>query len=438
MLTRVLAVALAAVVLSPHAHAACPSPIPAAMQAVTHAVTTVNGLKVDRYAWYDSACLLRTVSLKQEGNGNPGHGGYIVQSTYQVAGTPSTTVVANAARTSDGGFGYFVSHERYRTFTDGSEDTIASRIFRKDDSPLGLNFAATGTVLPPVAGAAAHRFTINYAHYGTIQPIPKDADGNDVQPSPLAKSAYRNYVMPVTLTWVFQKQLDAPRLDVSVDLSQVPGPDLVNFDVRAPYGVLVFDNGLDGVVSKVMWGDRYHFATYSSPPTRDGSWTWSSRNAGGRYHALIASGYEMGLFEPRLFSKSALADAYADERGSLSSRYNQGHGCLYQDQLLPCDWEWPYQSIQYSLPYPSTNEPNANAEPTDFKKMAWGSSAYYGTGASLPVVWDTPSTTEPLNGWPASHRLDYSVCLLLGRTTSAGLTRTAARTPTTTCANVAF
>ena len=65
MLTHVLAVALAAVVLSPRAHAACPSPIPAAMQAVTHAVTTVNGLKVDRYAWYDSACLLRTVSLKQ-------------------------------------------------------------------------------------------------------------------------------------------------------------------------------------------------------------------------------------------------------------------------------------------------------------------------------------------------------------------------------------
>src|SRR5436305_9590492 len=50
---------------------------------VSHTVTGVNGLSVDQYSWYDSAKRLRTVSLKQEGNGNPGHGGYAVQMTYQ-------------------------------------------------------------------------------------------------------------------------------------------------------------------------------------------------------------------------------------------------------------------------------------------------------------------------------------------------------------------
>ncbi|MFL5284773.1 MAG: hypothetical protein ACJ8AW_28315 [Rhodopila sp.] len=74
----------------------------------------------------------------------------------------------------------------------------------------------------------AHRVAITYSHYGTIQPIPKDANGNDVQPTPTDPTAFQNYVLPVTLTWVFQKQTDAPRLDVVVDLSQVTGPDLAH------------------------------------------------------------------------------------------------------------------------------------------------------------------------------------------------------------------
>jgi hypothetical protein len=36
---------------------------------------------------------LRTVSLKQEGNGNPGHGGYAVRMTYQINGGAKTVTV---------------------------------------------------------------------------------------------------------------------------------------------------------------------------------------------------------------------------------------------------------------------------------------------------------------------------------------------------------
>src|SRR5687767_6715590 len=96
----------------------------------THTVATVNGLKVDRYTWLDSNQRPRTVSLKQEGNGNPGHGGYAVQMTYQYESNGAwKTVTVNAQAGSDGGFGYFVSHERYRDFTNGTNGTIAHKIF---------------------------------------------------------------------------------------------------------------------------------------------------------------------------------------------------------------------------------------------------------------------------------------------------------------------
>src|SRR5437763_7723436 len=77
---------------------------------VSHQVAVVNGLQVDKYSWLDSHGLTRTVSLKQEGNGNAGHGGYATQMTYQLNGQ---TITVNADPGGDGGFGYFVSHERF-------------------------------------------------------------------------------------------------------------------------------------------------------------------------------------------------------------------------------------------------------------------------------------------------------------------------------------
>ena len=112
-----------------------------ALADVIHQVTVVNGLQVDQYSWPDSKGLTRTVALKQEGNGNPGHGGYAIQMTYQLNGS---TITVNADPGGDGGFGYFVSHERGRDFTDGTNDTIANKIFGVDDSPLGSAFAVVG------------------------------------------------------------------------------------------------------------------------------------------------------------------------------------------------------------------------------------------------------------------------------------------------------
>ena len=233
--------------------------------------------------------------------------------------------------------------------------------------------------------------------------------------------------MPITTTWYFEDGTDYPRIEVRVDFGDVTGPDLVNFDMRGPYGVMRFDNSVNRVVDQVIWGDRFHFKSLGKPAVRGSAWTWSGTNRGARYHALIAGGYEMGLFEPRPFARSMLRDSFADERGKRSSVYNGGNGCLDQPQLLPCDWEWPYQSLQYSLPRNMT-------DPSNYKKIAWGSSPFYGSGPSLPRVYDSPTTSQPFNGFPASHRITYSVCLVLGATIQGGLTRVAAAGPSYNCA----
>lgn len=393
---------------------------------VQRTVTTVNGVKVDKYKWVDSHGRPRTVSLKREGEGNPGHGGYAVQMTYQVEnGATFRTVVVNQVAGGDGGFGYFVSHERYRDFTDGSNDTIAHRVFGADDSPLGRNFPVVGTPLTlGNPNAAAHRFKLTYPRYGTIAPIPKDEDGNDVSATPVVKAKSKLYSLPVTIIWVFQNGLDYPRIKIAVGLGDLPGPDRANFDLRAPYGVMNFDNGGNNNISKVMWGDRYHFVNLTKPLTRNSSWQWTGANNGARYTALVAGDYEMGLLEPRTFSSSALVDGYSDGRGKTSASYR----CDDQDQELPCDWEWPYQSAQYSLSYEDLDEP------TTFEKIAWGTAPYWGTGSSMTRVWDTSETSRPFNGFPSSEQITYNICVVLGLTIPGGLTKSVAAGPSYNCA----
>jgi hypothetical protein len=399
---------------------------PAAAAAIIHQVMVINGVTVDRYVWVDSKGRPRTVALKREGNGNPGHGGYAVQMSYQaLVGGVWRTIMVNAPP--GDGFGYFVSHERYRTFTDGSYNTIAGRIFGKDDSPLGLGFPVTGQRLAnPTTDSAAHLFTLAYPRYGTVSPIAKNADGEDVRPTPISYSLSRLYILPVNIVWYFESGKDYPRILTSVSLANIPGPDRVNFDVRGPYGVLNFDHSLNLNIDQVAWGDRFYFFTGYTPLTRNRPYSWTTPYTGGRFTALIASGYEMGLFEPAPLASSALRHGFAFGRGKNSNSYT----CTDAGnvQILPCDWEWPYQSAQYSLPYNNLNAP------TTYKKIAWGSAAFYGAGPSMWRVWDSGTTWNAFNGFPSSKRIAYSVCVVLGRTISGGLTKAAAKGPSYNCA----
>jgi hypothetical protein len=380
---------------------------------------TVNGLAADIWTWTDASGNPRTVALKQEGNGNPGHGGYAVQFTYFVSGSKITI---NAESGNDGGFGYFVSHERYRDFADGAVDTIASHIFNTDDSPLGLDFPAVTTMPKTPPGPGAERFVIQYGHYGTIFADPVNPQtGGDSIPLPEGASNYAFYPLPTSTTWVFQDGLDYPRIDVSVSVAGVVAPggnapeaDLASFDMRGPYGVMVFDNGIDGTVKTVLWGDQeYQFKPTTTPVVRDSKWTWQALNQGARYQALLASGFEMGLFEPAKVAQSATVDGYSAERGYTTKTFKAGGGVSYSScpgdpvQVLPSDGEWPYQSVQYSLPCGA----GQFKTPTTGKKIAWGTTSYYGT--SLTAVYNGQKSF-PFNGFPANNTLAYSVCLVTG------------------------
>lgn len=408
MMIRIAAAALAAA----GAWAAWPAPAAAA----TRETATIGGLKVHKFIWTDSKGLKRTVSLKMEGEGNPGHGGYAVQMTYQRVDGGKTKLVKADGEPGDG-FGYFVAHERYRAFADGSSNPIAKKIFKTDDSPLGKNFAVSTEFVASGSKKKIIRFGLNYPKYGTK--AASGIDGGTGEDSPKLGSdpaLFQLYQLPVTLTWHFEDGKDYPLVRTKVDLSGVPGPDCVSFDMRGPYGVLDFEDG-DKPLKRVMWGDRFHFRSLGSPLTRNASWLWNTANDGARYNALIAGDAEMGLFEPRRFAQSALADGYSEGRGKSSDTYNKGKGCPFQDQKIPCDYEWPYQSAQYELPYDDPDAPGFR------QKIAWGSTPYY--GMSLGSVYDG-TTSVPFDGFPANRTLSYDICVVLGPTIALGLTRKAA------------
>jgi hypothetical protein len=173
-------------------------------------------------------------------------------------------------------------------------------------------------------------------------------------------------------------------------------------------------------INWAFWADRYKFISSTAPLTRNTAWTWNTPNTTARFNSLIASQFEMGLFEPTPYASSAIRDGYSEARSKTSATYNSGHGCPSQAQKLPCDYEWPYQSSQYELPY---NNPLGT---TTSEKIAWGSSALYGT--SVPAVYDGTQSV-PFVGFPANKLIEYKVCLVLGVRISGGLTSAIAAQP---------
>ncbi len=202
---------------------------------VEHRSETINGVAVDTYEWPDSQGLARTVSLKKQGAGNSGNGGYAVQVTYQYRwGSAVKTVRAKAPNTGDGGFGYFVGHERYRDFSDGSQNTIAGKIFGTDDSPLGRGFPAKVDVFPQEKpSVAVYRATIQYPRYGTVKPNGYDDNGSDFPRLSLNKADYARFVTPVSVSWIFEAGRDYPRIRTRMSLAAF-GPDQTSFDMRGP------------------------------------------------------------------------------------------------------------------------------------------------------------------------------------------------------------
>ncbi len=404
--------------------------------------TTVAGIAVDQFSWTDSHGLARTVSLKQEGKGNSGHGGYAVQMTYQVPnGAGTRTVTANMASGGDAGFGYFVGHELYRSFSDGSSGTIAD-LHGQDDSPLGLGFPVTTTQSTIMASStiATETFQLLYPKWGTKTPI---ADPTADFSTPVDPSSHQLFQVPVTIVWTFQKNTDFPRIDVSVDIS-ASTPGQLAFDMRGPYGVLEFaDSDSNATINNVQWADSAYLFTSNVAVggflQQGSSWNWNSPVGGVRpFQGMIARHtdgtlYEIGLFELKLGADEGLAySGYSSHRGSSGSGFYQAANGIEQ-------YEWPFQSAQYSG---SAADGGWLAATKIYgKKFAWGTAPFY--GSELTTVYLNDTTPKAIDAFPAGGVITYRTCWVMGLSTytgvgTQGLTQTVAASASPSCATGSF
>ncbi len=367
---------------------------------------TVDGqtLAVVRYTWTDSYGRPRSVALRP----SPATPGYAIRFTHQIdtgGGNWRTANVDTPLNVGDGAFGYFVSHELFRSFIGGGQGTIAS-LNGYDDSPLGNNAGANGIAINGTASNTAaglpptrwvHEFRILYPRWGT-----KVAQADPDAPISASPADHQLFMLPVVIRWSFTVGRDFPLWSAEVDLTGAT--DRIAMDVRGPYGVVDFNENTGPEVTALRWGDRYRFAAdagasdfgTAASPANNLAWTWDQQNTGRRYNSLGSGLYEFGIVDTVPASQSKYGESYALRRGATSA----GGSCPdnFEMRSMPCSWEWPFQSFQYDFGPPTR------------AKIAWGSSFYLGT--SLASVYINNTQTVPLQG---TGRIAYNVRIVYGR-----------------------
>jgi hypothetical protein len=360
---------------------------------------TVNAVSttVVRYTWRDSASLPRSVSLVPASGSTAG---YALQMTYQVDGG-ATTVTMNADSEADGGFGYFVSHELFRSFSDGDAGTIAGKFGGEDDSPLGRYLPSTGTAQSVGSIQAVHEYRLSYPRWGTVATV---APGGLEGTFPADAAAFQRYLLPVVIRWTFIAGRDYPLWSVDYDLTGTT--DHIATDVRGPYGAMNFNNAAFPAVTALRWGDWYHFVADADlndfafvAGTAGGlPWDWTASNTGRRYNVISAGSFEFGLVDTKSARGGSLyADGFSVSRTSTSAIVG---GCGDADTLeaMPCPYEWAYQSFQYDFGPPTR------------PKLAWGSAPFLGT--SLTEAFNSDNESEPFSG---TGHINYAVQIVMGR-----------------------
>ena len=179
--------------------------------------------------------------------------------------------------------------------------------------------------------------------------------------------------MPVTIGWIFATGRNHPLWTVSFDMTQMPA-NAVSADTRAPYGDMNFDGtageGADGdVAGGVGWGDRYKFRSTSAPFTLNSGWTWNTPNT--IPHNMLWTqniDSEMGIVLTQPIAQQDAGGYFGVNQWMKTSA--NGSLCANPISVMPCDFTWPFQSINYSF------GGNANAT-TQSKRLAWGADFGY-------------------------------------------------------------
>lgn len=349
----------------------------------------IDGLLGDRIGWRDAAGQPREAVLAHNDGGagaGGSQGGELRELRYQVDGV---TRVVSAPATGTGGFGYVVSHPDGGMFCTGGGDS----------SSLGHFTGGTFSRIFEGRHHAIIRFQQNYPRYcSTTQPAVA---------SP----------MPVTIDWLFATGRDHPLWAISYDMSAIPVNRLRD-DARAPYGELRFDGTLIGSpqtqIAGVGWGDLYKFASTSNPVTYNSGWNWSVANTV-PYVKLWTTAVDatMGTVQTQTKVQQDAGGYFGTSRWNTTSA--GGDACTVAiggvDHLMPCDFNWPYQSINYSLNRASPNSPTFNT------RLAWGTNFGFLGQQDYPIhgsdYYGGPLVGDPrAPGWP---RKSYSMFVVLDR-----------------------
>ncbi|MBO9664182.1 hypothetical protein [Dokdonella sp.] len=347
----------------------------------------IDGLSGDRFGWRDSANRPRAAVLAHNDAGstpNGSRGGELREFRYQAG---AATRVVRPTDDSFGGFGYVVSHTAH-------EDTCTGG---GDSSSLGHFTPGQFQRVFEGRHHAIFRFTLAYPRYCTTA------------------APAQQYDVPVTIDWVFSTGRDDPLWAVTWDLSGVPVNRLED-DSRAPYGQLRIDGAANdaarATIGGVAWGDYYRFASSTDPVSFASSWSWNQPNTI-PFVTLWTSGVDatMGLVQTQTIRQQDAGGYWGQDLWNRTSA--QGNGCTDPGSVyaMPCDYNWPYQSINYEL----------YGGPTRNARLAWGTNfgflgqqsyqvrgnAAYGGGGNGTALPGDPRAP----GWP---KKSYSVYIVLG------------------------
>jgi hypothetical protein len=329
-------------------------------------------IQSDRFTWTDASGEPRKAALSQN------RGGAMVEYQYQVGGTPRIVGVTDANEAAFGGFGYVVSHP-----TDAAVCTPGPH----DSSSLG--FGTPGTFQRVFEGRhhAIFRFTQNYPRYCT-------------KTGPAA-----DHVIPVTIDWVISTGRDNPLWAVTWDMSAIAA-DVLEDDSRGPYGELLFDgsttSGTHSTIAGVAWGERYKFESTTNPVTYNSAWNWLELNSV-PYVKLFTTEVDatMGTVQTQTMSQQDAGGYFGVGAWTFSSAtLPGGNACTVAtggvDTVMPCNFNWPFQSINYSL------DPGAPNDSTRSTRLAWGTNFGFLGQTTYPVM----GSADPAIGGPVGNGVD--------------------------------
>jgi hypothetical protein len=352
----------------------------------------LGGMQVERYTWRDAGNQPRVAALaRNDGQVGPQgqRGGELWEYRYE---TPGGTRIVRQTGSFPGGFGYVVSHRNEGTAGIGGND----------DSPLGHGFSGQFASIFAGRHHAILRFTQRYPRYSRT-----DANPPNTQ-----------YQVPVTIEWVIANGRSHPLWSMTWDLTgalpnAVPA-DALEDDTRAPYGELLFDGaataGAHSVIAGVGWGDRFKFVSTSAPVTLNSEWTWNVANTV-PYVKLWTTAVDatMGTVQTQTLVQQDAGGYFGTGRWNSTSASGLACTVFGNNYRMPCDFNWPYQSINYSL---------GGGGSTNNTRLAWGANfgwlgqqSYFTHGSAF---WGGPLPNTAASGWP---RKSYSTFVVLDRHT---------------------